>query len=175
MTADGFANALHAGRSARQSDLYAFLVGDWRMDVTAHSETGESFSAKGEIHAGWVLEGRAVQDLWIIPRAPAATGKDAAFPVAGNWYGTTLRSYDPTIDAWRIFWIDPATSIFRQQIGRREGKGIVQLGKTETGALSRWSFADMEPDAFRWLAEVSSDDGATWRRVVDIEATRWAG
>jgi hypothetical protein len=175
MKANGFVQALHANGPARQSDLYAFLVGDWRMDVTAHSEKNESFSTRGEIHAGWVLEGRAIQDVWIIPRAPAADGKVRAFPVAGNWYGTTLRTYDPAIDAWRIFWIDPATNSFRQQIGRREDKGIVQLGKTESGALSRWSFVDVERDAFRWRAEVSGDDGATWRRVIDIVATRWTG
>jgi hypothetical protein len=175
MKADGFAKALHASRPARESDLYAFLVGDWRMDVTAHSEKGESFSAEGEIHAGWVLEGRTIQDVWIIPRAPAAIGKNAAFPIAGNWYGTTLRTYDPAIDAWRIFWIDPATNNFRQQVGRREGKGIVQLGKAESGALSRWSFVDIEQEAFRWLAESSTDDGATWRRLIDIEATRRTG
>jgi len=43
-----------------------------------------------------------------------------SMPVAGNWYGITLRAYDPVLDAWRIFWIDPATDVVRQQIGRAE-------------------------------------------------------
>ena len=174
MTADGFVMSLHARGPARdpvhEGDLYAFLIGDWDMEVTTHSERGESFHAKGEIHAGWVLEGRAIQDVWMIPRAG-----NTAFPIAGNWYGTTLRIHDPAIDAWRIFWIDPATNNFRQQVGRREADAIVQLGKTENGALARWSFVDVTADSFSWRAEASRDDGATWRRLIDIRATRRSG
>jgi len=41
---------------------------------------------------------------------------------AGNWYGTTLRIYDPELDAWRILWSDPATNFFTQQIARQQGQ-----------------------------------------------------
>ena len=51
---------------------------------------------------------------------------DAAANV--NSYGTTLRVYDPDIDAWRIQWTDPVTQNFLQMIGRAEGGDIVQLG-----------------------------------------------
>lgn len=46
MKAEGFARALHADGPAhdlaREPDLYALLVGDWDIDVTTHSEQGES-------------------------------------------------------------------------------------------------------------------------------------
>jgi hypothetical protein len=84
-------------------------------------------------------------------------------PVAGNWFGTTIRVYDPTLQAWRIFWVDPATNSYRQQIGRQQGADIVQEGTTEAGALSRWSFTEITPQAFHWKAEASMDIGATWR------------
>jgi hypothetical protein len=38
------------------------------MDVTSYSDKGESFSARGEIHAGHILEPRSIQDVWIIAR-----------------------------------------------------------------------------------------------------------
>ena len=44
-------------------------------------------------------------------------------PVAGNWYGTTLRVYDPSLDAWHIFWIDPATHFFTPAARPRSWRG----------------------------------------------------
>jgi hypothetical protein len=93
-------------------------------------------------------------------------------PVAGNWYGTTIRVYDPALDAWRIYWIDPATNNYRQQIGRKQGADIVQEGTTETGMLSRWSFTEITSGSFHWKGEASADRGASWRLVVEVFARR---
>lgn len=171
-----FASVLHAdGPAADRAEklkLYGWLIGDWDADIIAYAGTGERHQGQGEIHFGWVLEGRAIQDVWMIPRRRDRTADAPQMPIAGNWYGTTLRIYDPTIDAWRIYWIDPATNAFRQQIGRQRGADIVQEGKTEAGALTRWSFTEIAPDAFRWLGEASVDDGATWRLLVEVRARR---
>lgn len=103
-----FGRLLHADgpnpEHAAALQLYGRFVGDWDAEITAHGSDGAKHTAPGEIHFGWVLEGRAVQDVWIIPRRASSP----AFPIAGNWYGTTLRVYDPTIDAWRISCSIPA-------------------------------------------------------------------
>lgn len=151
--------------------LYGWLIGSWEADVVVHGADGETHYSKAEIHFGWALEGRAIQDVWMIPRRNDRTGAPP-LPIAGNWYGTTLRIYDPAIDAWRIFWSDPATNSFRQQIGRRSGADIVQQGKTESGGLSRWSFTEITSGSFRWLGEGSQDHGASWRLIVEILARR---
>ena len=104
------------------SDVYGWLVGSWELDVYRYLVDVADRHIKGEVHAGWVLEGRAIQDVWMIPRL-AERSNAPPFPVAGNWFGTTIRVYDPNIDAWRIYWIDPARNIFRQQIGRQRGAG----------------------------------------------------
>ncbi|HET8611005.1 MAG TPA: hypothetical protein VFM11_14825 [Burkholderiales bacterium] len=172
----GFAIALHADGPAHncadRSNLYAWLIGDWDADVSAYSAEGGRHRGQGEIHAGWILEGRAIQDVWMIPRRADRSPDAPVMPVAGNWYGTTLRSYDPALDAWRIYWIDPATNSFRYQVGRKRGRDIVQEGRTESGTLSRWSFTEIARDSFHWLGESSNDDGATWRLVVEVEARR---
>jgi len=120
---------LHAGgpdpERAEALKLYGRFVGDWDAEIIAHGPDGNSHRTEGEIHFGWVLQGRAIQDIWMIPRL-ANRSTAPQFPIADNWYGTTLRVYDPTIGAWRIFWIDPARSVFRQQIGRTRGEDIVQ-------------------------------------------------
>ena len=58
---------------------------------------------------GWALKA-AQPGRWIVPpRGPGRQG-DAAANV--NSYGTTLRTYDPKIDAWHIQWTDPVTQTY---------------------------------------------------------------
>jgi hypothetical protein len=171
-----FAQVLHADGPDRdradQLALYAWFVGHWNMDVTTLPEDGSTHRGHGEIHVGWVLQGRAIQDVWMIPRLRDRTPGAEQLAGAGNWYGTTLRIYDPAIDAWRILWNDPATNFFSQQIARAEGRNIVQTGPDPRGGTMRWTFADIEPDAsFHWYAERTMDD-RNWRREVEIRATR---
>jgi hypothetical protein len=92
---------------------------------------GSRHQGQGEIHFDWIGQGHALQDVWMIPRRADRRTEVPVLPVAGNWYGTTIRAYYPTLDAWRIFWIDPATNSYRQQIGRSQGANIVQEGTTD--------------------------------------------
>jgi hypothetical protein len=151
--------------------LYGRFIGDWEAEIIAHAPDGARHDASGEIHFGWILEGRAIQDVWMIPRL-AERPNAPPFPIAGNWYGTTIRVYDPNIDAWRITWIDPARNVFQQQIGRPRGPDIVQEGTTESGGRSRWSFTRITPDSFRWLGEASADGDSAWRLMVEVLAQR---
>jgi hypothetical protein len=170
-----FAEVLHADgpdeARAAELELYAWLVGHWDIEVATFPEDGTTHRGQGEIHAGWVLQGRAIQDVWMIPRLRDRRPGIEQLPGAGNWYGTTLRIYDPAITAWRILWNDPATNFFTQQIGRAEGAAIVQTGADPRGGSSRWTFSEIQPDSFRWTAEHAPDD-RTWRREVDIRARR---
>src|SRR6266404_344298 len=82
-----------SGRSAEipeSADAYGWLVGSWELDVLHY--WAMDVSARGikcEVHAGWVLEGRAVQDVWIMPRRSDRT---AHLDKKMNMYGTTLRA-----------------------------------------------------------------------------------
>jgi hypothetical protein len=175
--ASAFALALHApGPAPDRADklaLYGWLVGRWDIEVLAFDERGTRHESRSEVYAGWVLEGRAIQDVWMIPsRAERGRGPQSDFPVTGAWYGTTLRVYDPSLDAWHIHWIDPATQFQARMIGRASSAGIVQEGKLPSGALLRWSFNDIAARSFRWRGEISQDGGQSWRLQVDIAALR---
>ena len=170
-----FAEVLHASgpdkEGAADLDLYAWLVGHWEFEVTTFPEDGTTHQGRGEIHAGWVLQGRAIQDVWMIPRLRDRRPGLEQLPGAGNWFGTTLRIYDSALNGWRILWNDPVTNFFTHQIGRAEGSDIVQTGPDPRGGTMRWTFREIQADAFHWTAERTAD-GRTWRREVDIRARR---
>jgi hypothetical protein len=168
-----FHDALHAHQPAAdradKMGLYGWLVGRWALDAIYHQNDGVTRRTTGEVHAGWVLEGRAIQDVWIVPARDAERPNP---PEPTNFYGTTLRVYDPKRDAWHILWSDPLNQIYRRQIGRARGNDIVQEGTDETGAPVRWSFTEITPDSFHWLGERSADGGATFRLVAEFLARR---
>lgn len=174
--ATGFIEALHtdgpASDRADKMGLYAFLVGSWRTELKAYEPNGTMHTSRGEIHAGWVLEGRAIQDVWMTPPRTERRPDQPPLPVTGSWYGTTLRIYDASIDAWHILWNDPPKAFSSRQIGRARGADIVQEGKFDSGALSRWTFTDIQPQSFRWLGEISADGGDTWQLQVEVLAQR---
>jgi hypothetical protein len=150
-------------------DIYGFLVGSWDLDVRRYWVDVTDRGLKAEVHCSWVLEGRALQDVWIMPRRPQRSGppqKDL------NTYGTTLRVWDPSIRAWRITWINPVAGQQVQQIGRRSGRDIVQVGSLPDGTVTRWMFTDITPDSFHWHGQVLGPDGATWNLVGEFLARR---
>jgi hypothetical protein len=159
-----FIEALHsngpAGDRVDKMGLYGWLVGGWTIDATVLAEDGSPHQVQGSIHAGWVLQGRAIQDVWSLP---------------GCFHGTTLRVYDPDLDAWHIQWSDPLKQYFCRQIGRASGRDIVQEGRNDAGEATRWQFTDITPDSFCWTAERSLDDGATWAFQKRYLARRRAG
>lgn len=158
-----------AGELSDRLDLYAFLVGHWQYDALYHLPGGGIRKTTGEIHAAWVLGGRAIQDVWIVPARNVARAQK---PEPGDYWGTTLRIYDPTIDAWHIQWSDPLTQTYRRQLGRAVGAKIVQVGTDNHGVQSRWSFSDITGDAFRWTGERSVDGGANWILLADFAVRR---
>jgi hypothetical protein len=162
-----------AADRAGKMGLYGWLVGSWDLEVAEYPEGAPERRRPGEWHFGWALEGRAIQDVWIVPRRGPLREGDAA--ANGNRFGTTLRVYDPRSDAWHIQWTDPVSQTYLTMIGRREGDDIVQLGDGPNGTLIRWSFATITPDSFHWRGEVSGDKGATWRVNVEFWARRADG
>jgi len=87
------------------------------------------------------------------------------------FHGSTIRFYDPAIDAWRSTWIEPVNGRVRRFTGRPSGGDIVLLSDEENPQL-RWRFTDITPDSFTWRAETSHNSGATWQFDEQMLATR---
>jgi hypothetical protein len=152
------------------ADAYGWLVGSWELEVRTFWAT--DVSAQGltaEAHFGWALEGRAIQDVWIMPRVQDRTSR---LDKKLNMYGTTLRVWDPSIDAWQITSTNPVGDHHERQVGRRVGKDVVQIGTRANGTTTRWMFSDITRDAFRWTGEALNNDGCTWTLEGEFRARR---
>lgn len=173
----GFMELLAApGRSAdipESTDVYGWLVGSWELEVLHYLDykggDGSAQRIQGEAHFGWVLEGRVIQDVWIMPRP---SQRRPGLDKNNNMYGTTLRVWDATIQAWRINWSNPVTGHREQQIGRRIGKDIVQVGARADGTATRWRFTEVTTDSFHWIGEALEPDGQTWKLEAEFRARR---
>jgi hypothetical protein len=146
-----------AADRAAQMALYGRFVGSWEMDGVIYRPDGSRDEGRGEIHFAWALEGRAIQDVWILP---------------GAFYGTTLRVYDPGLDAWHILWSDPLKQYFTRQLGRERDGEIVQEGAGPEGVPIRWRFTSVTRTSFHWLGEISSGE---WALQAEFHARRVSG
>jgi hypothetical protein len=150
-------------------DAYGWLVGSWELQLVGYDDDGNVIKTTGEAHVAWVLEGRAVQDVFINPRR-SERGPDS--PKFANWFGTTIRIYEPAIQAWRVNWFNPHDGIRAELIGRRRGNQIVQEGQFPDGTPIRWTFSEITGDSFRWRGERLERDGKTWRLQVEFYGKR---
>jgi hypothetical protein len=136
--------------------LFGQFVGDWDFDDYSFiMPDGSVQTAKGEWHFGWTLQGRAVQDVWIATPHPGS-----AFP---GEYGTTIRSYNPTIDAWYVVFVGPVTQSFYVLTARKVESEIVLEGKENDGSPMRWIFSEITANFFRWRSVVFREDEKTWQ------------
>lgn len=144
------------------------FVGSWDVEITNYKLDGSREVVQGEWHFGWVLEGRAVQDVWI---APKRSLRETSKGITGD-YGATLRFYDPKIDAWRSTWIGPVKGYVLPFIARLIGDQIVLEGNFESGKSRKWIFSDITSESFKWRAVESDDGWLTQQKVQEMSARR---
>jgi hypothetical protein len=172
---DFFSRLAAPGRSPEipeSADVYGWLCGSW--DLTVLHYRAINLAARGltgEVHAERVLEGRAVQDVWIMPRCE---DRRADSDKATNMYGTTLRSWDASIQAWRIAWTNPVSGHREDQVGHWNGSEILQQGMRADGTKTRWTFTDITADSFHWRGEARYPDRETWTLEGEFLARRRA-
>lgn len=142
---------------ARAPDLglYGRFVGHWDFRVENHPDNGPVVEGEGEWVFGWALEGRAIQDVWIVP---GRDRRDARAPSPGP-IGTTLRFPEPGKASWQVIWANPVSNTVLRMSAREVAGEIVQEGRDDEGQAFRWVFHDIAPDSFRWRAEELGTDG----------------
>jgi hypothetical protein len=145
--------------------LFGQFVGDWDIVEARYPKPdGTEARRRGQIHFRWILEGRAIQDVWSM--IDEKTGK--AIPA-----GTTVRFYDSNIKAWHSVWISPRQHVAQPFIARKVRGEIVLEGKTADGKYpEKWVFSEIKPDSFRWHSEETHDDGKTWTLTEEMKIRR---
>lgn len=149
-----------------EQQIFAPFIGSWDLVVRWYDEVGKiSGEERGEWHFAWILEGRGIQDVWIAPRRAERSHRSDLYE-----YGTSLRFFDEKIGAWQSTWIGPMHRVVRSFIARRIGEQVML--ETTEGELPRmrWSFTDIQANAFSWRNELFTGDG--WRVQQTFAARR---
>jgi len=76
-----------------QAQVFGRFVGIWDGEYTEFSKDGKTTHSSGEWIFGWVMDGRAIQDLFIVH--PSAARKE-------RYIGTTLRYFEPKSGTWSV-------------------------------------------------------------------------
>ena len=137
-----------------QADLFGRFVGRWDADYSFIAEDGSVRHKRGEVLFGWVLDGHALQDIFL---SYPESGSDERKMVTG------LRWVDPRTGRWTLAFVAPTFDVVIRMEAAAEGERIVLRGEDGKGALLRWSFNDVRKDSFVWRGESSHDGGKTWR------------
>lgn len=157
-------SALHADAPSpeipEKDRIYDWLIGSWNVRVVDYVDDGARRESTGEWHFGRVLEGRAIQDVWI---SPPRSKRDKDLSKARNRYGTTIRFYHPQDKKWWITWINPVSGAHDILVARKVDDDIVHEGRDKAGNLMRWVFTEITRRTARWYAERSFDGGKTWK------------
>jgi hypothetical protein len=146
-----------------EARLFDRVAGSWDVDYTNIRDDGTRDKVRGELLVGWVLDGRALQDLWI------------QFPKPGEdrFIGTTLRFYDADRKKWRVTWVSAVAKAVTVLEGGEED-GRIALYTDSPKGRTRWSFSNITDKTFAWQGEISTDGGKTWRMREDHRMYRRA-
>lgn len=136
-------------------DLFGFLVGHWYLDAMLYGPDGQPQRSTGDLYVSWVLEGRAIQDLFIFP----------------SRYATTIRTYDRALRAWRVRFINPVDDeTSAELIARRNGANIEMEGRLPSGTPIRWRYQSVTPTSFHYSAERQSS--GSWQLYLELFGKR---
>lgn len=168
-----FVSALVSGHASEElgqnASVYETMIGSWAVTALDYNEEGKTQTTRGEWTFAWILEGRAIQDVWIAPHlGERYTGMSKLY----NRYGTTIRIFDETIQKWKIFWFNPVNGAQNELEVTVFPDRIIQLGKDNSGNLMRWIFTEIKPDSFKWSGEFSTDAGQSWILQAEFFAVR---
>ncbi len=151
-----------------QAAAFDRFVGTWDCDYSHFAEDGSvSDRYSGTVTFGWIIDGRAMQDVWI---GDAGNGD-----VGERDIGTSIRFFDPESRLWTVVWIAPQGGVVTMVKGGWRDDRIVLEGENADGTLRRWSFNDIRQDSFVWRGERSADGGSTWRLTAEYRMTRHLG
>ncbi len=131
------------------------LIGTWDVQYMDISKDGKANHRSGQLIVAWVLDGRAVQDVWIVD--PSGTRKEREVY-------TDVRYFDPKSTTWPAIFVDPESASVARFVGGAVGDDRIDLHSQDLGAGdTRWSFYDIHPDSLAFRDEISSDGGQTWK------------
>ena len=174
VTSSGFAQALLAPGPhpslGGHADTFGRLIGSWAGEYRDRDPGEPVETGPLEVHFGWVLQGRAVQDTFIAPTRESA---GAGSLLKRQTCGTTVRVFYPESETWRAVWLNPVKGVRNDLIGRRMGDDIVQFCRG-ADRPEKWIFSRITARSFLWQAFLLGNDGVTWTLGTEFQLHRIA-
>ena len=139
-------------------------VGEWEIEDEQLQQDGVTWLPGNADRWDFYClgDGLAVQDFW--------RPKDGSL-------GTNLRIWSPANERWDIVWTATqtpgVTAITATQ--QADGRIVMHYENPIPNPLRRITFFPPDDSGWRWVMEMSTDDGATWFEVYRIKATSAAG
>ena len=152
------------------ADVYGWLCGSWDLEVLPLSRDRRR-RARSEGRSPRRTRARRTRRSRRAGSCRDTRTRGAHLDDAMNMYGTTLRSWDGSIQAWRIAWTNPASGHREEQIGGWSGTDILQEGMRPDGTKTRWTFTEITGDAFHWRGEALHPAKSTWTLEGEFLAT----
>jgi hypothetical protein len=118
----------------------------------------------GQFIVAWILDGRAIEDVWIVDPSEGRTEREVY---------ADIRYFDPKSHSWPTVFIDPEHASSARFTGgaTADGRMVLQsadLGKPE----NRWSFIDIGPETCGFRDEYSLDGGVSWTLQAEYHLKR---
>jgi hypothetical protein len=149
--------------------LFGQFVGNWKFDCTWLLPNNIKVEGEGEVSFGWILQGTAIQDVWIA-KANNFSVKSPQNPP--RIFGTTLRLYDQKINAWQCIYFAPKSDAVLSFIAQKKGKEIVLESKTLLENPEKWIYSEITPSSFQWRSEHTQNNGKTWSVKQKVSAIK---
>ena len=147
-----------------QGQVPGRLVGTWDVEYTTFAKDGTASQRTGEFIVGWIMDGQAIQDLWIVN--PSGTRKEREVYTDLHWFDAKSRT-------WRSAFVDPEHGSVAKFTGGPVGDDRYILETPDLGSKqTRWSFYDIRRDSFAVRGEASNDDGKTWKLESEYKMKR---
>jgi hypothetical protein len=147
------------------ASAFARLVGAWDVAYTDVLKDGKVTHRTGQFIFAWVLDGRALQDFWVVD--PTLTRKDREVY-------TEVFYFDAKSSTWSEVSIDPQEGSIANFRGsaNEDDRVVLESKDLVPMQLRRWSFSEIRPDSFVFHDEASKDDGKTWMLKAEYRMTR---
>lgn len=147
-----------------QAQVLGRIVGTWDVEYTDFAKDGTATHRTGEFIVGWIMDGQAVQDLWIVN--PSGKRKEREVY-------TTVHYFDPKARTWHATFVDPEHGSIARFAGGPVGNDRFVIETPDLGSqTNRWSFNDIRSDSFVYRDEASSDGGKTWKLQSEYQMKR---
>lgn len=165
-----FMEALQAnGPSATipgEDNIFEFLIGAWDFDWYYNQGTQMARNLKGEWLFSWIIDGYAIQDVFICPKRESKEFIETKDVI----YGTKLRVYNKKKKLWDIYYVCNGYSTILE--ARKIGASIVLDSVSASKYKMKWIYSNIKENSFQWKSAISKDDGHTWIVQGEFFATK---